>query len=129
MVKYNSLKISGGLTLICGIGHTLTHIIMATTPSPSPDLMSLMQSTKVRILIERSVFDYHQGFSLAMGIMLIGLGLQIIIGSNKKGIKLNLVMVGLIALISIVYFHPIAIGLMSMSFLLLLSHFSTTKYN
>lgn len=114
---------TGICVLITGIGHTLTHLIMNLIHEPDKELEALMINTKVSLITERSVLDYHHGFSLAMGILLIGLGVQILLSgySNcKKELILHLSIVGLMAITSIIYFHPLAIAFMSTSFVSLL---------
>jgi len=117
-----TINFAGICVLITGIGHTAIHLMMSIFGNHDPELVKVMTTTKINIINERSLLDYHNGFSLAMGVLIIGLGIQILQNKqlNSKPILLNhLIITGTISVISIIYFHPGAMALMTTSFILL----------
>ena len=112
-------KIAGISTLVCGTLHTTAHIVMSSLPSPNPEIQLAMESVKINLINEKTLFDYHNGMSLAMGILVIGLAFQIFLMQTKLQLILNLTCAGIVSVIAIVYFHPIAMGLMIISTLFL----------
>lgn len=120
-MKNKKLSKTAGITiLITGIGHTFTHFSMQFRPNPHQDLLDIMANTKLNFGTEISVLDFQNGFSIAMGILLIGLGIHILRYFDKTGTYINLGLIGLILTAAIFYFPLFVIILLSISFLSLL---------
>lgn len=112
-------KIAGIIMMITGTGHTATHFMFQLSPNPHPELERIMANTTVNIGKEISVLNFHNGFSIAMGVLLIALGFNIFRNSDKFGSSINLIFVGLIMSISIYYFPPFVMVLTALSFIFL----------
>jgi hypothetical protein len=120
-MKSNILSKTAGITmLITGLGHTTTHFLLQFSQHPHPELEAMMKNAKLQIGAEISVHDFHNGFSLTMGVLLIGLGVQIFRTIDKKGLYINSILTGLIMAIAICYFPPFVMVLTAISFISLL---------
>ena len=113
-------KMAGITVLITGIGHTATHIFLQFLPNPYPELEKAMAASKVNFGGDISVLDFQNGFSLTMGVLLIGLGIHIFRNMDKTGLLINLFVTSAITGISICYFPPFVIILLSLSFLMII---------
>ncbi|MGJ8736341.1 LIC_13387 family protein [Zobellia laminariae] len=120
-------KIGGITMLITGLGHTTTHFILENSTHPHPELKHAMKNTLIKIGSEVSVLDFHNGFSLAMGLLLISFGVSILRNKDKTGLLINLAVAGLMVLISALYFPVFVLVLTSISFTSLLLR--TLKYD
>jgi len=120
-MKNKKLSKTTGITiLITGIGHTFTHFSMQFRPNPHQDLLNAMENTKLNFGTEVSVLDFQNGFSIAMGILLIGLGIHILRYFDKTGTYINLGLVGLMLITAFFHFPLFVIILLSISFISLL---------
>jgi len=120
-MKNKKLSKAAGITiLITGIGHTFTHFSMQFRSNPHQDLLNIMENTKLNFGTEVSVLDFQYGFSITMGILLIGLGIHILRYYDKTGTYINLGIVGLMLTAALFYFPLFVIILLSISFISLL---------
>lgn len=111
-------KVSGITMLITGVGHTSTHFILKNVQNPYPELESDMANSMLNVGSQTlSVLDFHDGFSIAMGLLLIALGLNIFINRNKQSIIINTVVCILMVIIALSHFPLFVIILTFISFL------------
>ncbi|BDD03928.1 hypothetical protein AUTU_14110 [Aureibacter tunicatorum] len=108
--------------IITGTGHTITHFVSQYSKNPYQSLLDKMAETKIASLANISVLDFHNGFSISMGILLIGVGIQILLAEKKTAQFMNLLTIGAIVLISVFYFPPFVIALTGISFICLFIH-------
>ncbi len=113
-------RIAGITMLITGVGHTSTHFILQTVEHPHPELELAMSKALLKIGSEISVLDFHNGFSLAMGTLLLAFGLHILRNSDKVGLWINSLIAGLMVGISLLYFPVFVVILTSISLVTLL---------
>jgi hypothetical protein len=120
-----SYKIASWTLLIGGIGHSLAEL---STPK-TIELMELahkMEDYTAQILgTEINMYNFHQGFSLMMGLLLFGYGsinLLILKNNQQSNLPSNIIVLNLIitlvsALLSINFFFIIPILLTAIPFL------------
>lgn len=121
-MKNKKLSKAAGITILTtGIGHTFTHFSMQfRANNPHQELLDAMASTKLNFGNQISVLDFQNGFSITMGILLIGLGIHILRHYDKLSTYINLALVSLILISSIIHFPLFVIILLSISFTTLL---------
>jgi len=132
-ITRTSYKIASWTLLIGGIGHTAAAL---TTPKTAEliELSVKMEEFTAHVLgMEINMYDFHQGFSLMMGLLLVGYGaLNVLILKNNKQnplpsniIILNIIITLISALLSLNYFFIIPILLTSIPFIGFLISFIT----
>ena len=129
-----SLHKSAGLVLII-LGGLHLHYYF-TGPGPADlDILASMQAYEINIMGSHNLLQFHSGFSVMMGIMLMIYGGLIWLTDQSEGIKVsrntrifNIVSCLVLSFISFVYFHPLAYGFCLLAALLLaLSFYKTSR--
>lgn len=113
-------RIAGITMLVTGMGHTVTHFILQTSQHPHPKLELAMANSILKIGSEVSVLDFHNGFSLAMGTLLVGFGVSVLRSNDKTDLLIHIILSSLIVSISAFYFPIFVIVLTSITFVTLL---------
>ena len=112
-----SYKIASWSLLIVGFGHTITYLTAPKTLEQNDMIITMKDMTFQMLGTEANIFSFYQGFSLMMGILLIGYGLlNILILKNNKQLNLasNIlilnIIISLVSLIlSVKYFFIVPI--------------------
>ncbi len=110
------IKIAGIVMLITGLGHLITHFLVQFSQNPHPELEATMATTFLEIGSKVSVLDLHNGFSLAMGILLAGFGIQILRSRKRIDLIFHSILAAIILLISFLYFPLFVVVLITASF-------------
>ena len=120
-----SSKIASWSLVFVGIGHTITDLTSPKTPSQN-DFIIKMKEFPIEVLgSNATIFSFHQGFSLMMGLLLFGYGLlNILILRNNKALSIptNIVTFNIIICLtclalSIKYFFIVPILFTGIAFL------------
>ncbi|WP_458626742.1 LIC_13387 family protein [Winogradskyella sp. PC D3.3] len=84
-----SSKIASWSLIFVGIGHTITDLTSPKTSSQN-DFIIKMKEFPIEILgSNATIFSFHQGFSLMMGLLLFGYGLlNILILRNNQALSI-----------------------------------------
>ena len=105
-------KLASYCLIIIGIGHLCGHFFLAPDSSQTSLMMQSMRDYKINMLGIHSLLDFHEGFSMLMGFMILGFGLQTLFTSeytftNPKGNR-NFILVILVSIavfvVSLKYF-------------------------
>jgi hypothetical protein len=111
----NHQKIGAWSFIITGLGHLSVFALMPK----NPELVTLFESIKMNFLGERTALDYHNGFSYAMGILLLGFGFQVLFNEHFNASKSAQIVAFSIALcifvVAATHFHYVAIALMALA--------------
>lgn len=118
-------KIASWTLVLGGILHTLSDLLSPSTPERKEIILQMNQLTGEILGTSFSMFDFFQGFSLMMGLLLFGYGaINILILQNlqKEVVPINIVALNvLITFICVVlsykYFFVLPIVLTSIAFL------------
>jgi hypothetical protein len=120
--------------MIIGAGHTAVHFALAGNDPASAPLITQMEAFKITVLGSGSpsLLDFHQGFSITMGMLLLFTGLQNFFLSgnlssafnkHKGSVLLPSLLAGITFILSLKYFFivpqalsPIALIAYSSSF-------------
>lgn len=88
-IKKNSYRIASWSFMLVGIGHTITDLTSPKTLTQKEFILT-MKSFAISILgTETSVFSFHQGYSLMMGLLLFGYGLLNLLVINNNAIYIS----------------------------------------
>lgn len=118
-----SFKLASWSFLLLGIGHTITDLTSPKTIEQEK-LIVEMKAFSIQIAgSETSVYSFHLGFSLMMGLLLFGYGfLNLLITKDKQErniassiIVFNLVISAISLLLSIKYFFIVPVVFTSIS--------------
>lgn len=120
-----SNKAASWALIIVGIGHTVTDLT-----SPKTDLqlefMTKMKAFPIEVMgTQNNIFSFHQGFSLMMGLLLLGYGLlNLLIIRNLKHLTLpvnililNIIISAVSLILSVKYFFIVPIVLIGIAFI------------
>ncbi|MDO6759353.1 hypothetical protein Q4566_04005 [Tamlana sp. 2_MG-2023] len=120
-----SSKIASWSLMFVGIGHTITDLTSRKTSSQN-DFIIKMKEFPIEVLgSNATIFSFHQGFSLMMGLLLFGYGLLniLILRNNQTSpIPVNIVFFNIVIclislVISIKYFFIVPILFIGIAFL------------
>lgn len=107
--------------ILLGFLHLTAHFMGGLKPdSKLIILLNDMNGYKIQLLGEHSLLKFHNGFSIMMGFLLSSLGVQNLIASksiNKNYLTSSIVITGISLMISVLFFHLLAIGFISFSFI------------
>ncbi|WP_196885268.1 LIC_13387 family protein [Aureivirga sp. CE67] len=120
-------KIAGITMILTGSGHLITHFIFELSENPFPELRALMEGSISELGSNISVLDFHNGFSLTMGILLLAFGIHILRSKTKNDLLIQSILGGIILTIALLYFPEFVIALLSISFISLLISIFKTK--
>ncbi|MBK6265380.1 hypothetical protein JKA74_10045 [Marivirga sp. S37H4] len=118
-------KIGSWAFIIVGTGHILTDQLSPKTPDQHQSIQT-MKGFAIQLMgTETTIFSFHQGFSLMMGLLLFSYGLLnlMILSINKEVnlptniLVLNIMVSVTCAILSFMYFFIVPIALMSVAFL------------
>lgn len=94
-----SYKIASWSLLIIGFGHTITYLTAPNTPEQNA-IINTMEELNFNMLgIDANIFSFYEGFSLMMGILLIGYGLiniLILKNSQQSNLPSNILILNII---------------------------------
>jgi hypothetical protein len=130
-----SYKTASWSLLIIGFGHTLTYLTAPNTPEQNI-LITTMKALNFNMLgVDANIFSFYEGFSLMMGLLLIGYGLINILTlkNNKQSylptnmLILNIIISFFSVAISLKYFFLIPVVFTSIPFIGYLISLSTRK--
>lgn len=108
-------KASSICVILIGIGHLATYIGISADSGQEPEIVELMRAVEVTIVTPKTLYDFHQGFSFCMGVLLLGLGVQQWLAARQENTPVFLsgvVVSVVVAILSAIYFHLIAISFM-----------------
>jgi len=131
-----SYKIASWTLLLGGILHTLSDLLTPETPERT-EIIRQMEVLPVQVLgTESNIFSFFQGFSLMMGLLLIGYGainLFILKNNRQAALPSNILLLNSAiclvgVLVSVKYFFIIPILLTGIPFLgFLISYLAKTN--
>jgi hypothetical protein len=115
---------AGLLLAILGILHVTTDVL-ARSQGNMPAIFQDMEAYQIQMLGTYNLLQFHIGFSLIMGIMLVLYGLNVWLTARENFIAIpkNIFVFNAIAslilfVLTLVYFHPLAYGFCLAAFLL-----------
>jgi hypothetical protein len=120
-----SYKIASWVLMIGGVIHTTFSLLTPKTPEQAEITLTMKNFTAQVLGSEINIYDFHQGFSLMMGLLLFGYGAinLLILKNNQLAplpsniILLNVIITFIGTLLSIRFFFIIPILLTGIPFL------------
>lgn len=107
-------KIASTAFIILGVLHIMAHIIGNINPNKTTIIvLNQMANHKIQLFGEHSLLKFHTGFSLMMGFLLLAFGIQNLLIAKiiyKKYLISIIIITAIILVLSIIYFHLLAIG-------------------
>lgn len=130
-----SYKIASWSLLIIGFGHTITYLTAPNTPEQNQLITTIKALNFDMLGVDANIFSFYEGFSLMMGLLLIGYGLINILTlkNNKQSclptnmLILNIIISFFSVVISLKYFFLIPVVFTSIPFIGYLISLSTRK--
>ncbi|WP_107037936.1 LIC_13387 family protein [Brumimicrobium mesophilum] len=118
-----SYKTASWSLILVGIGHTLTDLTSPKTEEQINFILQMKNFTFEILGSENSIYSFHQGYSLMMGLLLFGYGLiNLMISKNnqQKEIPKNILVLNIVIsltslLLSVNYFFFVPIILISLA--------------
>ena len=120
-----SYKIASWSLLLIGLGHTITYLTAPNTPEQN-ELITTMKGLNFNMLgVDANILSFYDGFSLMMGLLLIGYGLiniLILRNSQQSHLPSNIIILNVVisffsAVISLKYFFLIPVVFTSIPFI------------
>jgi len=120
-----SYKIASWSLLLIGLGHTITYLTAPNTPEQN-ELIITMKGLNFNMLgVDANILSFYDGFSLMMGLLLIGYGLMNILilrNSQQSHLPSNVMILNVVisffsAVISLKYFFLIPVVFTSIPFI------------
>jgi len=120
MNKLTLIKAGSIAFILLGIAHLSVAAIGAPESEQLTRLLADMQNYKINLFGEHDLLKFHNGFSLMMGFLLSSFGAQNLVLSeaivtNSKAQWTTVVITAIALVISILYFHLFADGLILFS--------------
>lgn len=120
-----SYKIAYWSHILIGFGHTITYLTAPNTPVQNEIIITMKGLIFDMFGVEANIFSFYQGFSLMMGLLLIGYGLlnrMFVKNSNQSDLPSNILILNIIisfisVIISLKYFFIVPIIFTSVAFL------------
>lgn len=114
MNKLRLFKAGAIAFILLGLLHLMAHFGMMVREEPN-QLMMDMEAFKIQLFGELSLLQFHIGFSIMMGFLIVAFGLQSLlcakfITQNKGALFSSLVISAISFLIAFTYFHVLAYG-------------------
>ena len=114
----NLYKTASGCLMTMGAGHIVLYFVLKESNPAGTAVVAQMEGLRLSIkgLGNRSLLDFHEGFSITMGVLLFFTGLQnfLLAGNlksvydNHKGILLvPVLLTGIVFLLSMRYFFTV----------------------
>ena len=108
-----TLSLSGLTLALLGGVHLLAHFSLS--PEDAPPVIAQMEQTTIELMGTHTLLQFHVGFSVTMGALMIAYGAMImLVGADpvrpavqRLHVAICAVMVGL----TLLYFHPLAWGM------------------
>jgi len=132
-----SYKIASWSFLVIGFGHTITYLTAPNTPEQN-ELITTMKALNFNMIgVDANIFSFYTGFSLMMGLLLIGYGLinLLMLNNNQQSrLPINMLILNIIisffsVVISLKYFFLIPVIFTSIPFIGYSISLSTRKLN
>ncbi len=123
------IKSSGATLLLLGVIHLLAHFL-GPKSEEVPEVIQLMNEFTIEMMGTYTLMQFHQGFSLMTGVFMISLGMIHVTQVDKinRSFLKTLISINLLALlISAIYFHPLAYGMIALSTIMQIIAFSKYK--
>jgi hypothetical protein len=110
-----SYKIASWSLVLVSIGHTITYLTAPVTEGQKELILKMKEFSTIMLGSEISVFSFHEGFSLMMGLLLFGFGginlflIKVYKETSSSITLFNILISTLSLLLSIKYFFIVPI--------------------
>jgi len=113
-----SLRWSGATIGALGAIHIVAHF--APPPEEAGPILEQMRQTPIELMGAHTMLQFHLGFSLAMGVMLLAYGVVVALVADpapRVGVRrIHTLVCAVMTVLSMVYFHPLAWGMCLVAF-------------